>query len=326
MKVRGSRVLVTGGSGLIGSHIVDRLVAGGAEHVAVIDRTIDEEALRPALESGRVSLHPLDVRDVDALDRLLADGADAIVHLAALLMAGGREQPRSAVEVNVLASCDLIQLALDHGVQRFVFGSTVGVYGQPALGTVTAEDAPINARTVYGASKFAVELLCRAFADERGLDYVALRYGSVYGPRQHRHGFFPPYLLEALDQVDAGEPVRLPGDPAEVHDFLYVGDAADAALAALEAPVSDVPVNVVSGRPRTLDEIFSTLLEVYGSPQPIEWRPREFTFVTERRFDAGRAEELLGFAATTELRRGLEALIDWRASALPDGRALAGSG
>jgi len=312
VELAGARVLVTGGSGLIGSHVVDRLVAAGAERVVVLDREVRSENLEGALESGRVETVEGDLRDSAAVEQAL-QGTDAVVHLAALLMSAGRARMRDAVEVNILASYDLIERALDAGARRFVLGSTVGVYGQPEGAGRVDERAPINARSAYGASKFAVELICRAFADERGLDYVALRLGTTYGARMSRRGLFPRHFFDALEAADAGRVPRLPGDPAEVHDFLYVDDAAEAIELALAADVTDTAITIASGESHTIGEIYTTLLDVYGAPTEIEWVPREYVFATDRRWDVSRARETLDWTARTSLRDGLRRFVEWRA-------------
>jgi UDP-glucose 4-epimerase len=312
------RVLVTGGSGLIGSHVVDALVADGTTRVVVIDRHPDEASLAAALASGQVELEPCDLRNEARLQRLL-EGVDGVVHLAALLTLESREVPREALEVNVVASHALLEGAVREKIPHFVFGSSVGVYGPQSPDVAVDEDASINARTLYGAAKYAIELYCRAFHDMYGLPYFAVRFGTIYGPRQHRRGFFPRVLYDVLEAVDEGRVPRVEGSRDELHDFLYVGDAARAALLALQDTSGEGVANVVSGHPVTLAEVVDTLLEVYGADVEVEWVAREDTAMSvRRRFDRSRAASLLGFEPQTTLAGGLQAFVDWRATRQPD--------
>ncbi|MHB1810501.1 MAG: NAD-dependent epimerase/dehydratase family protein [Solirubrobacteraceae bacterium] len=315
------RVLVTGGSGLIGSHVVDALVQDGGTRAIVLDRRPEEASLAGALASGRVQLEDCDLRDEARVCELM-EGVDAVIHLAAMLTLESNGAPREALEVNVLATHAMLEAAVRLKVPRFVFGSSVGIYGQPPEGLLVDEQGPIGARSLYGAAKYAVELYLRAFHDMFGLSCFALRFGTVYGPRQHRRGFFPRALYDALEAVDAGRTPRVEGDPQELHDFLYVGDAARAVLLALESPVDQGAANIVSARPVTLRQVVETLLREYGAPAEVEWAPRgEGAPGTSRRFDGGHAERTIGFEPSVPLERGLRAFIDWRAATLAGGTA-----
>lgn len=315
------RVLVTGGSGLIGSHLVDALALRADTRVTVVDRRPDEASLAEALASGRVDLQPCDLRDEQRLAQLM-EGCDAVVHLAAMLTLESTGAPREALEVNVVASHALLEAAVRLRVPRFVFGSSVGVYGQPPEGLVVDESGPIRARSLYGAAKYAIELYLRAFHDMYGLPYFALRFGTVYGPRQHRRGFFPRVLYDVLEAVEDGRTPRVEGDPRELHDFSYVGDAARAALLALDSPIEEGVANVVSGRPVTLQQVVDTLLQVYGAQAEVQWLARsEIGVATDRRFDGSHAKSTLGFEPSVSLADGLRAFVDWRARTLDAGPA-----
>lgn len=311
VSLAGARVLVTGGSGMVGSFVVDKLLAVGAARVLVVDKAVQQRNLAGAMASGRVEVVEADIRDTAAL-RAAAGGTDAIVHLAALLMLQARQDPRVAFEVNTAASHDLLQLAVETGVRRFIFASSVGVYGAPPDDQVITESTPFLCRSLYGASKVAVELYCRAFHDMYGLEYTALRLGTVYGPRLHGNGFFPRFILSVLDQVDRGEVPVVEGRPGELHDFVYAVDVADAVVRAVAAEQTDVALNIVSGVPVTLAEVFGTLLDLYGAPGQIDWKPRSISYVERRRFSGALAEQILGFRAATDLRAGLQTVIDWR--------------
>jgi UDP-glucose 4-epimerase len=184
----GRRVLVTGGSGMLGSHVVERLVARGAA-VTVLDRRVDRRNLAGVLESPNVRLVEGDIRDPGVLESVTT-GQDLVVHLAAVLMAASADDPRLAFEINVAATQELLHQCVRHGVGKLVLGSSVGVYGVPENDDqLIDEQHPIGARTFYGSAKFANELFCRAYKDSFGLDYVALRFATLYGDRMNPEGF-----------------------------------------------------------------------------------------------------------------------------------------
>jgi UDP-glucose 4-epimerase len=303
------RVLVTGGSGMLGSHTVDRLIDLGVEEIVVVDRVVNEDNLRGALASGKVRTVTADVRDGPAMAAALK-GCDTVIHLAALLMTASHADPRTSFDVNVAATHRLLSQSAEADIERFVLGSTVGVYGVPATTEVIDETHPIDARTFYGASKFSAELFCRAFCDTTGLSYVALRLGTLYGDRLHPGGFYPGQLLSLLDQRDLPS-LTIHGGPDELHDFLYVGDAAEAVSAAACTGVHEAVVNVVSGRPVTWQEVINALLDATGRRPKIVWRPRTAHFAQYRRFDPRKATELLGFQPSTSLADGMRHLVEW---------------
>jgi UDP-glucose 4-epimerase len=306
----GRRVLVTGGSGMLGSHVVERLVARGAE-VTVLDRRVDERNLSGVLDSATLRVVEGDIRDPGVLESVVT-GQDVVVHLAAVLLAASASDPRVAFEINVAATQELLHQCVQQGVGKLVLGSSVGVYGVPENDErLVDEQHPIGARTFYGSAKFANELFCRAYKDSFGLDYVALRFGTLYGDRMNPEGFYPGQLLRLVDERDKPE-VDVAGSPDELHDFLYVGDAADAAVSAALGPATDVALNVVSARPVTWAGILDTLFECLGVRPMVQWQPRTTTWAPRRQFDGSRAASVLGFEPRTDLRAGLRLLIDWR--------------
>ncbi|MGW5566886.1 NAD-dependent epimerase/dehydratase family protein [Streptomyces tendae] len=311
---KGRRVLVTGGSGMLGSHVVERLLARGAT-VTVLDRRIDRRNL--AGVDGAAGLRTVegDIREPGVLESAVA-GQDAVVHLAAVLMARSADDPRAAFEVNVAATQELLGQCVRHEVGKLVLGSSVGVYGVPGSDDrLIDEDHPIGARTFYGAAKFANELFCRAFHDSFGLDYVALRFGTLYGDRMNPEGFYPGQLLRLVDERDSPR-VAVAGSPDELHDFLYAGDAAEAAVRAALGPATDVALNVVSGRPTTWAEIVGTLFACLGVSPAVDWQPRAVAWAPRRRFDGSRAAAVLGLPPATELPSGLRRLVDWHLGAV----------
>ncbi|WP_193782961.1 NAD(P)-dependent oxidoreductase [Streptomyces sp. E5N91] len=309
----GRRVLVTGGSGMLGSHVVERLLARGAA-VTVLDRKINRRNLAGLPDTTDLRTVEGDVREPGVLDSAVA-GQDAVVHLAAVLMARSADDPRAAFEINVAATQELLGQCVRHEVGKLVLGSSVGVYGVPESDDQLIDEGhPIGARTFYGAAKFANELFCRAYHDSFGLDYVALRFGTLYGDRMNPEGFYPGQLLRLIDERDSPQ-VRVAGSPDELHDFLYAGDAAEAAVRAALGPPTDVTLNVVSGRPTTWAGIVGALFECLDVSPAVDWQPREVAWAPRRRFDGSRATAVLGLPPATELPSGLRRLVDWHLGA-----------
>ena len=195
--------MVTGGAGLIGSHTVDLLLREDVESVVVFDNVINEANLREARRSKKLKVVQGDIfstRDI----RNAAKGADLVVHLAAMLLLTSSKRPGESLKTNILGTFKLLETISKYQPKRFVFGSSISIYGSSRDAGVMTEDYPFNNRTVYGASKIAGEQFCRIFHDMGGLKYLALRYSSAYGPRQHREGVYPRLIMTALDRIDAG--------------------------------------------------------------------------------------------------------------------------
>jgi UDP-glucose 4-epimerase len=305
----GRRVLVTGGSGMLGSHVADRLVRRGAE-VTVLDRQLDWRNLSGVLNRKSLRTVEGDIRNPEVIASAVR-GQDVVVHLAAVLMAASATDPRTAFEINVAATQELLHQCVEQGVGKFVLGSSVGVYGVPENEEVLIDERhPIGARTFYGSAKFANELFCRCYQDSFGLDHVALRFGTLYGDRMNSQGFYPGQLLRLIDER-AQAAVDVAGSPDELHDFLFAGDAADAAVDAALGPASDVALNVVSAQPVTWSGIVDTLFDVLGVHPTVNWQAREVVWAPKRRFDVSRAAEVLGWTPCTDLVDGMRTLVDW---------------
>ncbi len=309
--IAGSSVLVTGGSGLIGSHTVEYLLTRGVRQVIVYDRYINAENLREVKDRADVSVIHGDLNDLSCL-RQAMEGVDYVIHLGGLLLLPSMRNPREALMVNINRTYDLLELSLDLGVKKIVYSSSVSVYGTPDTDQPIAESYPFLNRTLYGAGKIAGEQFCRVLKDLRGLNYVALRYSSVYGPRQHQDGLYPRLIIGALADSRAGRIPRVEGTGNEVQDFIYVGDVARANVLALEINVSDEAYNIVSGVPVTVRELIETLLRIQGSQVPAEFVPKPGQeLVAYRRFSGDKARRDLGFVPEVGLEEGLRRLIVW---------------
>jgi UDP-glucose 4-epimerase len=315
--VSGARVVVTGGAGTIGSHVVDAALAAGAQEVIAIDLLLrgDRGNIAGAVATGRARLVEIDIRDREAV-RANIDGAEVVFHQAALRWTLCQERPRDCQEVMVDGTFNVLEAAVAAKVRRFVLASSAVVYGDP-IRLPYDEDHPVGGTRVYGAAKVANEQMARAFAHASGLPTTILRYFNVYGPRQDIRSPYVEVMVKWLDLIDQGKPLVLYGDGSASVDFVYVGDVARANLLACDTKTIDDIVNVCSGIETRMSDLAALLLELTGSNVGVEHRPQPAGALPARRYgDPRRARELLGFAAKTDLRDGVKKLIAWRREAL----------
>jgi UDP-glucose 4-epimerase len=314
-KIQGSRFLVTGGAGFVGSTIVDQLLAAGAAEVRVIDNFVrgNWSNLKDATATGRVKVTEGDIRNVHLVDDL-TKGMDYVFHQAALRITRCAEFPREAVEVLMIGTLNVLEAAVHHKVKKIVSASSASVYGEPSYLPMD-EEHPFNNRTMYGAGKIANEQMLRAYTTTFGLPYVAFRYFNVYGPRMDMTGVYTEVLVRWLDAIEAGSPPLIFGDGEQSMDFVYIDDVARANLLAMQSDVSDEVFNVGTGVQTSLNQLCATLLKLMGSTLKPEHRPaRAVNNVSRRRASIEKAERLLGFRATVGLEEGLQRLIEWRNS------------
>ncbi|MDP9307243.1 MAG: SDR family NAD(P)-dependent oxidoreductase, partial [Actinomycetota bacterium] len=238
MQIDGNTFLVTGGSGFIGSHVVDKLLEVGAGEVVVLDKQVQHQNLEDADASGRLRVIKGDVTDADMLDSVLADTAAAgVFHMAVLPLGPCDENPRECLEVNVVGSFNVFDACRRAEVEKVVFSSASSVYGD--TNETMDESHPLGARTLYGASKVAGEYFLRAIGDLYGLDYVILRYMNVYGPRQGGG-----LVINVLKRIQSGQAPTIMGDGSQLFDFVHVADVAAANVAAMASDVSGAEFNV----------------------------------------------------------------------------------
>ena len=313
MDLKTQTILVTGGAGLIGSHIVDRLIDKGARKITVLDNFVRgrRENLEPALARGPVSIVEGDIRDREALRKAMA-GADLVFHLAAIRITQCAEEPRLALEVLVDGTFNVLEAAQKAGVRKVVASSSASVYGLADVFPTPETQHPYHNRTLYGASKAFNEGLLRCFNEMYSLPYVALRYFNVYGPRMDAHGAYTEVMIRWMERIAAGLPPVILGDGRQTMDFVYADDVARANILAAEAEVSDEVFNVASGVETSLLDLARTLLRVMDSPLGVEHGPeRKVNAVPRRLADTTRARRMLGFETEVGLEEGLRALVNW---------------
>ncbi|HEY8187107.1 MAG TPA: NAD-dependent epimerase/dehydratase family protein [Pyrinomonadaceae bacterium] len=312
-----SRVLVTGGAGLIGSHIVDLLVSNqdrwSRPEVIVLDNFVRgrRENLSSALAHGSVTIVEGDIQD----RQLLADvmkGVDVVFHQAAIRITQCAEEPRLALSVLVDGTFNVLEEAARARVRKVIAASSASVYGLAEEFPTSEHHHSYNNRTVYGAAKTFNEGLLRSFHESYGLDYVTLRYFNVYGPRMDVHGAYTEVLVRWMERIDAGQRPLILGDGKQTMDFVYVEDVARANILAAQANVTDEVCNIASGVETSLNDLAAALLRVMESDLKPEYGPeRKVNGVSRRLADTQKARRLLNFETRVTLDEGLRQLVAW---------------
>jgi len=314
MDIDGKKLVVIGGAGLIGSHTVDRLLQEDVREIVIYDNFCrgTHGNLEEALKDPRLRIFEIggDICQSDILAEALK-GADGVFHFAALWLLQCHEFPRSAFDVNIRGTFNVIEACVQQGVKRLVYSSSASVYGDAVEEPMT-EDHPFNNTNFYGATKVAGEQMCRAFHHRYGLNYAGLRYMNVYGPRQDYRGAYIAVIMKILDAIDEGKPPTIYGDGSQAYDFVYVGDCAQANVLAMKAKAVDRFYNIGTGVRTSIKELVDTVIELTQFRQVPRYEPAGLTFVKNRIGSPERAAAELGFKAQVQLREGLQKLISWR--------------
>jgi UDP-glucose 4-epimerase len=312
MTLQDSKILVIGGAGFIGSHIVDQLIQEKPAEIRVLDNLIrgKEANLASARSRASIKLIKGSIMDLDTLRNAVKD-CDYVFHLAALWLGECVSNPRAALDVNVGGTFNVIEACRDAGVKKVVYSSSASVYGN-ALQIPMTEDHPFNNRTFYGATKVAGEQFFRSFYDMHKLNYNGLRYMNVYGPRMDYKGTYVSVIMKVLDKIENNERPIIHGDGSQAYDFIHVEDVARCNILALKSAATDEFFNVGKGEKTTINELVNKLLTLTGSKLKPEYLPQEHIFVTHRLGCTKKATELLGFTATKDLDEGLQSVVQWR--------------
>lgn len=316
LPLENSRVLVTGGAGFVGSHVVDQLLAAGAAEVVVLDNLLrgSRRNLAAALPSGRVRFVEGDIRDRPLLEKLFP-GIDYCFHLAALRITRCADRPREALEIMYEGSFNVIEACVDHRVRKLVAASSASIYGGAEVFPTPETHHPYNNRTLYGAAKMALELMLRSFADMRGLRYNAMRYFNIYGPRMDTEGKYTEVLIRWYYLLRDGKPPVIFGPGDQTMDFVFVEDVARASILALQAEACGEAFNVAAGVETSLKELCYALIRTMGArvePSFVPLPPERKAVEVQRRLaDTAKASRLIGFDARVTLAEGLRRLVDW---------------
>jgi len=314
MNLTDKRIMLIGGAGLVGSHILDRLVQEPVREIVIYDNFVrgTRDNIAAVTASPKVRVIEATITDRDRLKREL-EGIDGVFLLASLWLGECVNDPRSAWEVNTLGTWNVVEACLAAGVKRIVYSSSASVYGN-AVVTPMTEEHPFNNRTTYGATKIANEQMLRAIYDRHKLPYIGMRYMNIYGPRMDYEGTYVSVIMKVLDRIFAGERPVVFGDGSQVFDFIHVSDIARANVLGMQAECADENFNIGMGIGTSINELVKMLLELTGANLPIDYRPEAQSFVTHRIGSTEKAERLLGFRATVPLRDGLKSVVEWRLS------------
>jgi UDP-glucose 4-epimerase len=320
------KVLLTGGAGLIGSTLADVLLREEPEleEVIIYDNFSrgTEQNLVLALQDERVRLIKADIRDLERLNAAMHE-IDTVFHLAAIRITKCAEDPRLANDVLVNGALNVFEAAVNNDVGKVITSSSASVYGLADEFPTNEMHHPWNNDTIYGAAKAYNEGILKSFKANYGLDYLALRYFNVYGPRMDTVGLYTEVLIRWMQAIQNHEPPIIHGDGSATMDFVYVGDIARANYLAAKSAATDEAINIGTGIETSLRELCNTLLFVMESllePEFVE--SRKINSVTRRKADVTKAKELIGFEAEVNLEEGLMRLVNWfRTSAPSDVKA-----
>jgi UDP-glucose 4-epimerase len=300
--LQAKRVLITGGAGLIGSHIADLLVKETNPEIIILDNFVRgrHENLAWAKAHGRLQFTVGDIRDTKLLHEAML-GVDLVFHQAAIRITQCAEEPRLALEVLADGTFNVLEAA-----------SSASVYGLAEEFPTTEKHHPYVNRTLYGAAKVFNEGILRSFHEMYGLDYVALRYFNVYGPRMDIYGAYTEVLIRWMERIASGKPPMILGDGTQTMDFVYIEDIARANILAAKSSVTDEVFNVASGIETSLNELAGSLLRVMGSNLKPEYGPtRKVNAVPRRLAETQNAKNRIGFEAKIGLDEGLRRLVAW---------------
>jgi UDP-glucose 4-epimerase len=312
-QLKNATVLITGGAGLVGSHLTDQLLTEGVTKIIVLDNFVrgSRQNLADALPSGLVEIIEGDIQDRQLLKTVMK-GVDVLFHQAAIRITQCAEEPRLAFDILAGGTFNVLEAAVNAGVKKVVAASSASVYGMAEHFPTDESHHPYGNRTIYGACKTFNEGLLRSFNEMYDLDYVALRYFNVYGPRMDTCGVYTEVLIRWMQNIVNNKPPIIFGDGKQTMDFVFITDIARANVLAAKSNVSDKVLNVASGVETSLEELAGTLLEIMDSKLSIEYQAeRKVNPVPRRLAQTLTAQKAIGFEAQVDLKEGLRQLVSW---------------
>lgn len=318
MELKDSKVLVIGGAGFIGGFVVSELLKEPVKEVIIYDNFArgKMENISESLSDPRVTIFPFggDVREIDILDKAM-EGVDYVFHLAAMWLLHCKDFPRTAFDVNIAGTFNVLEACVKHNVKKLIYSSSASVYGD-AVQVPMTEEHPFNNRNFYGSTKIAGEAMCTAYNDRYGLKVIGLRYMNVYGPGQDQHAVYSGVVPIMLNKIDANEQPVINGDGSQAYDFIYVEDVAKANVCALKSETNFGFYNVGTEVQTTIKTLCDTILNLKSSSLEVKYVPYSEDdarqLVQNRIGSAQKASQEIGFTFQYNLEQGLSKLIEWR--------------
>ncbi len=317
-KLENSKVLIIGAAGFVGSFLVKEILKEPVKQVVLYDNftrgKIDN--IEEGLKDPRCHLFSYggDIREVDVLDKAM-EGVDYVFHLAAMWLLHCKDFPRTAFEVNIAGTFNVLEACVKHKVKKLIYSSSASVYGDAAQVPMT-EDHPFNNKNFYGATKIAGEAMCTAYNDRYGLEIIGLRYMNVYGPGQDQHAAYSGVVPVVLNKIDRNEAPSVNGDGSQAYDFIYVEDVARSNIYAAKSDVKLGYYNIATEVQTTIKELCNIMLKLKNSSLKINYIPYSTDdarqLVQNRIGSRQKAEKELGFKYKYSLEEGLNELIKWR--------------
>lgn len=316
--LKDKRIIVTGGAGFIGSWVVRELLKEPIAKVIIFDNFArgKKSNIEDCLQDPRCEVFPFggDLREIDILDKAIAE-ADYVFHLAAMWLLHCKDFPRTAFDVNIGGTFNILEACVKHKVKKLIYSSSASVYGD-AVELPMTENHPFNNKNFYGSTKIAGEAMCTAFNDRYGLEIIGLRYMNVYGPGQDQHAVYTGVIPILLNNIDAGIKPKINGDGSQAYDFIYVEDVARANIAALKSTTKYGFYNVGTEVQTSIKELCDTILKLKSSSVQVEYVPYSADdarqLVQNRIGSAKKASKEIGFEYKYNLEDGLKELINWR--------------
>lgn len=314
MKIKDKNILITGGAGFIGSHIVDLLIKERPRQIIIFDNFIrgTRDNLKKALKNKKVKIIKGDVTNFKQINQAMKN-IDYVFHEVALWLLHCEENPREAIRVNIEGTLNVLEACVKNKVKKIIVASSASVYGDAEI-FPTEETHPFNNYLFYGTSKVADEQLLRVFWKKYGLDFIALRYFNVYGDRQEYNLAYTSVIMKFIDTLEKGNRPTIYGDGSATMDLIFVEDIAEANILALKSDVTNEVLNVATGKETSLKELLEIIMNLLGikDVKPI-YKPYNKQLVVRRCGSTKKARKLIGFKSRTSVKLGVQRVIQWRA-------------
>lgn len=312
-KITNSTIFITGGAGFIGSYVVELLLEHQPKKIIILDNFIrgTEENMKPFRNDPKVEFIEGDIRDTALLEKCIS-GSDYVFHMAALRINACVANVNDAFEVMLRSTFDLANLCVKHKIKKVIYSSSASVYGLAQHFPTPESDNPYNNQTFYGSAKLWGEQLFRSYKFMHDLDYCALRYFNVYGPRMDTDGKYTEVMIKWLDCIRDNKQPAIFGDGSDSMDFVFIEDVAKSNVLALLSDATDEAFNIGNCEETNLKQLLQALLKVNNSQlEPIFKEANSYNPVARRLADISKAEKLIGYKPSYTLEQGLKKLSAW---------------